>query len=569
MAIRPAPGNVLMMETMIFADEVVRPDDIDDLPEAKELKASERELEMAQQLIDSLSSDFEPGKYQDEYREKVLELIERKASGEEIAVQPEAPQPSKVPDLMAALEASLAAVKGDSPRATARRRRSRRSPAAKARGEEQHARPGRYAASRSSSNQTRRLRRPCSTPQRSESSRTRYRPQPDGRAGPASGSVISKPRPGSQTSIRSARSPVDDDQLDHVGLLEPGVADRVGDELGDEQLRVLEPPRRELVGDLAERAPGLRGGVGIARELDLVPHLRPRHLAADRRRSRAAPASALCRTPASLVPRRGTSANRRPSSRARCVGDRDDPQAAGVHELTPRRSITTASAPVRVQAGQLVSSDGRRPRCRARRQGDHGGPAGAEVSTPRWRHYRGSLGAAASGRTRTCPSLRRADCSGPGIRRKRHGSGFSYVDDDGRADRRARRARADRRAGDPARVGGRLDLPLPERPPAGDGHRRRRAQAVPLPRRLARAARPREVRRHGALRPRAAAAARARRRRPGRLRRLDRACVLACAVRLLERGFFRIGSEEYAVENASYGLATMRKDARDDRATAA
>jgi DNA end-binding protein Ku len=113
-AIRPAPGGVLTMETMLFADEVVPTDDIDDLPEASELKVSDREVKMAQQLIDSLSSDFEPDKYRDEYREKVLELIERKASGEEIAVQPEAPEPKKVPDLMAALEASLAAVKSDS-----------------------------------------------------------------------------------------------------------------------------------------------------------------------------------------------------------------------------------------------------------------------------------------------------------------------------------------------------------------------------------------------------------------------------------------------------------------------
>ena len=113
-AIRPAPGGVLMMETMIFADEVVPTDQIDDLPEEKELKVSDREVKMAQQLIDSLSSEFEPEKYRDEYREKVVELIERKAAGEEIAVQPEAPEPKKVPDLMAALEASLAAVKGDS-----------------------------------------------------------------------------------------------------------------------------------------------------------------------------------------------------------------------------------------------------------------------------------------------------------------------------------------------------------------------------------------------------------------------------------------------------------------------
>jgi len=112
-AIRPAPGDVLMMETMIFADEVVPPDSIDDLPDANELNVSDRELKMAQQLIDSLTSEFEPAKYKDEYREKVLELIERKASGEEIAVQPEAPKPAKVPDLMAALEASLAAGKGE------------------------------------------------------------------------------------------------------------------------------------------------------------------------------------------------------------------------------------------------------------------------------------------------------------------------------------------------------------------------------------------------------------------------------------------------------------------------
>jgi DNA end-binding protein Ku len=111
-AIRPA-GNALMMETMVFADEVVPPDSIEELPEESDGKISDRELKMAQQLIDSLSSDFEPERYHDEYREKVLDLIERKAQGEEIATQPEAPEPARVPDLMAALEASLAAVRDD------------------------------------------------------------------------------------------------------------------------------------------------------------------------------------------------------------------------------------------------------------------------------------------------------------------------------------------------------------------------------------------------------------------------------------------------------------------------
>jgi DNA end-binding protein Ku len=112
-AIRPA-GHGLMMETMIFADEVVPPEEIEELPDESELKVSDRELKMAEQLIDSLTSEWDPEKYSDEYREKVLDLIERKAQGEEIAVQPEAPKPERVPDLMAALEASLAAVKGDS-----------------------------------------------------------------------------------------------------------------------------------------------------------------------------------------------------------------------------------------------------------------------------------------------------------------------------------------------------------------------------------------------------------------------------------------------------------------------
>jgi DNA end-binding protein Ku len=108
-ALRPS-GDALMMETMNFHDEVVPADDIDELDGAADQSANEREVEMAMQLIESLTAGFDPERYSDEYREKVLELIERKAEGQEIAVQPEAPQPAKVPDLMAALEASLAAV---------------------------------------------------------------------------------------------------------------------------------------------------------------------------------------------------------------------------------------------------------------------------------------------------------------------------------------------------------------------------------------------------------------------------------------------------------------------------
>jgi DNA end-binding protein Ku len=109
-AIRPANG-LLTLETMLFADELVSPDTIEELPE-EDVRATKREVEMARQLIASLATDFDPSKYRDEYRERVLDLIERKAEGEEISIQPLPEQPTKVPDLMAALEASLAEAKG-------------------------------------------------------------------------------------------------------------------------------------------------------------------------------------------------------------------------------------------------------------------------------------------------------------------------------------------------------------------------------------------------------------------------------------------------------------------------
>jgi DNA end-binding protein Ku len=109
-AIRPLDG-LLTMETMLFSDEVIPSDGIEDIPADGEAKTSARELEMAKQLIDSLTSDFEPGKYRDEYRDRVLEMIERKAEGEEIVIEAPEEEPQKVPDLMAALEASIAGTK--------------------------------------------------------------------------------------------------------------------------------------------------------------------------------------------------------------------------------------------------------------------------------------------------------------------------------------------------------------------------------------------------------------------------------------------------------------------------
>ena len=109
-ALRPT-GEVMTLTTMLWGDEVLSPDRLDEIGEIEEAQATDRELKMAEQLIASLSAQFEPEKFHDEYREQVLELIERKAAGEEIAVQPQAEEPAAVPDLMAALEASLASVR--------------------------------------------------------------------------------------------------------------------------------------------------------------------------------------------------------------------------------------------------------------------------------------------------------------------------------------------------------------------------------------------------------------------------------------------------------------------------
>jgi DNA end-binding protein Ku len=114
-AIRPM-GDVLTLTTMRFHDEVSSPQDLDGevFEEAKPKKPEKRELEMAKQLIESLTSDFKPDRYRDEYREELLDLLERKAAGKEVVSAPtEEPKPTKAPDLMAALEESLAAVRGE------------------------------------------------------------------------------------------------------------------------------------------------------------------------------------------------------------------------------------------------------------------------------------------------------------------------------------------------------------------------------------------------------------------------------------------------------------------------
>jgi DNA end-binding protein Ku len=140
-AVRPV-GDALGLATMLFADEVLSPDRLDEVAEAAEVKTTKRELDIAKQLVDSLAGDFEPDAFRDTYREQVLELIERKAQGKAIAVQPTSEEvAAPAPDLMSALKASLDAVRAREGRgaaadgvgagASAKPRKAAKKPAAK------------------------------------------------------------------------------------------------------------------------------------------------------------------------------------------------------------------------------------------------------------------------------------------------------------------------------------------------------------------------------------------------------------------------------------------------------
>lgn len=110
--IRPSGGH-LVLSTMVYADEINPVEGIDGITKTAEIEVSDAEIAMAEQLINTLEAEYEPEKFTDGYRERVLELIQKKSDGEEILIAEDtAPEASsQVVDLMAALEASVAAAK--------------------------------------------------------------------------------------------------------------------------------------------------------------------------------------------------------------------------------------------------------------------------------------------------------------------------------------------------------------------------------------------------------------------------------------------------------------------------
>jgi len=121
--------DTLILVTLVYADEIVSSDTLEDASDAV-AEVSGRELAMAHQLIDMLSAPFEPERFQDEYRAALLGLIERKVAGEEIAFAAPPREPAAVPELMAALQASVDALAGQG-MAPAKPAAAKRKPAAR------------------------------------------------------------------------------------------------------------------------------------------------------------------------------------------------------------------------------------------------------------------------------------------------------------------------------------------------------------------------------------------------------------------------------------------------------
>jgi DNA end-binding protein Ku len=104
--LRANDNNMLMLETLYYPDEVRTAE----IPASPDVLVSQPELTMALSLVEMLHEDFEPKKYQDQYRVALLDMIEAKHNGSEIVATPDVPQPQTV-DLMAALKASLEAAR--------------------------------------------------------------------------------------------------------------------------------------------------------------------------------------------------------------------------------------------------------------------------------------------------------------------------------------------------------------------------------------------------------------------------------------------------------------------------
>ena len=110
-------GPTMLLSTLYWPDEVRDVADLDLPQEEADFKPAE--VEMARQLVQALSGEFEAERYKDEYREALLGVIDAKIAGQPVAAPEPQPETSKLTDLMAVLEASVAAARGGAAEAPA------------------------------------------------------------------------------------------------------------------------------------------------------------------------------------------------------------------------------------------------------------------------------------------------------------------------------------------------------------------------------------------------------------------------------------------------------------------
>lgn len=120
MLIRPAKGG-LILQTMFYANEIR---DFGQVPKAEGGRVSSEQIELGAGLIERLSSEnFEPENYEDEYRNRVIAMIDQKTKGREITIPPRAPATGRIIDLMEALKESMKTARPPEKRADQKKRR--------------------------------------------------------------------------------------------------------------------------------------------------------------------------------------------------------------------------------------------------------------------------------------------------------------------------------------------------------------------------------------------------------------------------------------------------------------
>jgi len=107
-----ADGDVLALQTLYFADEVRDPAELDNVPGKRAKGGSDKELDMATGLIESMSAPWKPERYRDSYQDRVRKLIEDKRKGREIVTESEPAEPTAMSDLLEALQRSVEAARG-------------------------------------------------------------------------------------------------------------------------------------------------------------------------------------------------------------------------------------------------------------------------------------------------------------------------------------------------------------------------------------------------------------------------------------------------------------------------